>query len=257
MKPAQSICASGATLNNYNEQLVQQGRPSQKTKERRGAVERNAHRGRQRKIFGSEQFLRGTWRAFHSQKKHGQGRYSADAAQDKQEGIQGQWQHESPLKKSFGGNQKKCGYRLQCPNDVPCAQCKEVGQLRKFTKECRKEGKPCEWTIERLQEADDKVALEDFGRLSIAQDILRQGHGLLETDHRSSWRNRKSYPVVHLPTSQLASLWMTAYGGYRTGHGDGKKKHCNWWSAACGGQYGWRAPNRIKNQSAQSTVGLA
>ena len=33
-----------------------------------------------------------------------------------------------------------------------------------------------------------------------------------------------------------------------TGHGDGnnsKKKHCNWWCAACGGQCEWRAPNRI------------
>ena len=24
-----------------------------------------------------------------------------------------------------------------------------------------------------------------------------------------------------------------------------KKKHCNWWCAVCGGQYEWRAPNRI------------
>ena len=33
-----------------------------------------------------------------------------------------------------------------------------------------------------------------------------------------------------------------------TGHGDGnnrKKKHCDWWCAACGGQYEGRAPNRI------------
>ena len=33
-----------------------------------------------------------------------------------------------------------------------------------------------------------------------------------------------------------------------TGHGDGnnrKKKHCNWWCAACGGQSEWRAPDRI------------
>ena len=34
-----------------------------------------------------------------------------------------------------------------------------------------------------------------------------------------------------------------------TGHGDGnngKKKHCNWCCcAACGGQYEWRAPNRV------------
>ena len=24
-----------------------------------------------------------------------------------------------------------------------------------------------------------------------------------------------------------------------------KEKHCNWWCAACEGQYEWRAPNRI------------
>ena len=33
-----------------------------------------------------------------------------------------------------------------------------------------------------------------------------------------------------------------------TGHGDGssrKKKHCNWWCAACGGQFEWSAPHRI------------
>ena len=33
-----------------------------------------------------------------------------------------------------------------------------------------------------------------------------------------------------------------------SGHGDGnnrKKKHCSWWCAACGGQYEFRAPNRI------------
>ena len=31
-------------------------------------------------------------------------------------------------------------------------------------------------------------------------------------------------------------------------HGDGnnrKKKQCSWWCAACGGQYDWRAPNRV------------
>ena len=33
-----------------------------------------------------------------------------------------------------------------------------------------------------------------------------------------------------------------------TGHGDSnirKKKHCNWWCAARGGQHEWRASNRI------------
>ena len=33
-----------------------------------------------------------------------------------------------------------------------------------------------------------------------------------------------------------------------SGHGDGnnrKQEQCIWWCAACGGQYDWRAPNRI------------
>ena len=29
------------------------------------------------------------------------------------------------------------------------------------------------------------------------------------------------------------------------GHGSKKKRQCNWWSAACGGQYNWRDPNRV------------
>ena len=42
--------------------------------------------------------------------------------------------------------------------------------------------------------------------------------------------------------------------GESTGHGDGKnrkKKHCNWWCAACGGHYEWRAPNRFFFSSAR------
>ena len=53
--------------------------------------------------------------------------------------------------------------------------------------------------------------------------------------------------AVCLPTLQQFSLedyiWWVS-----TGHGDGnnrKKKHRNWWCAACGGHYDWRAPNRM------------
>ena len=79
---------------------------------------------------------------------------------------------------------------------------KKFGNWGSFKEECRKEGNLCGWTIERLQKAYDKIALEDIGRLSIAQDILK-GHGLLETDHRSSTRNGGSYPVFRLPALQL------------------------------------------------------
>ena len=81
----------------YNEKLVQQGKQSLKSKEWREVAERKAHRGRLWKIFGSEQFLRGMWE-YLTFKRAWARKVSADAPQEKQEGIQGQWQQESPFK---------------------------------------------------------------------------------------------------------------------------------------------------------------
>ena len=38
------------------------------------------------------------------------------------------------------------------------------------------------------------------------------------------------------------SRMKTTFWWISSGHG---KKQCNWWCAACGGQYDWKAPNRI------------
>ena len=72
-----------------------------------------------------------------------------------------------------------------------------------FEEECRKEGKLCEWTFQRLQEAYEKVAMDDIGLLNIAQEIKRKKHGLLEADHRAKERNGWSHFVVRLPAVQL------------------------------------------------------
>ena len=112
----------------YNEKLVQQGKQSLKSKEWREVVERKAQSCRLWKIFGSEQFLHGMWGYFTRTIAWARN-IPADATQAKQEGIRGQWQHESLFKDVLEKSQKKCGYRLQCPNDAPCVQCKAVGQL--------------------------------------------------------------------------------------------------------------------------------
>ena len=111
----------------------------------------------------------------------------------------------------------------------------------------RNSGKLCEWIFERLQEAHDKVASEDIGRLSIAREFLRKG-----TDF-CRWITAPvdriggvtlSYVSPHCSCFPVDdNIWWVS-----TGHGDGnnrKKKHCNRWCAACGGQYEWRAHNRI------------
>ena len=64
--------------------------------------------------------------------------------------------------KRLWSKSKKCGYRL-----------------RSLEKEGRKEGTLCGWTVERLREAYEKVAMDDIGRLSIAQDIFRKNTDFL------------------------------------------------------------------------------
>ena len=53
------------------------------------------------------------------------------------------------------------------------------GKWESFEQECRKEGKLCEWTFERIREAYEKVAMDDIDRLSIAQEILRKSSDFL------------------------------------------------------------------------------
>ena len=73
------------------------GQAVTKVKEWKEVVEKNAHRGGLWKIFGSEQFLREMWEHFTLNSACAR-RILADAAQEKQEGTQGQWQKESTFK---------------------------------------------------------------------------------------------------------------------------------------------------------------
>ena len=41
------------------------------------------------------------------------------------------------------------------------------------------EGRLCEWTFESLQEASEKVAMDDIGRLSIVQEMFRKNKDFL------------------------------------------------------------------------------
>ena len=81
----------------HNAKLVQQGKQPLKLWEWKEVVEKKAHRGRIWKVMGTEQFLRGMWWYF-TLERVGARKILADAAEEKQEGIQGQLQQESPFK---------------------------------------------------------------------------------------------------------------------------------------------------------------
>ena len=101
--------------------------------------------------------------------------------------------------------------------------------------------------FERIREAYEKVAMDDIGRLGIVQEILRKSTDFLRriiapVDGMGGVTLSHVCPHCNCFPLDDNKRWVS------TGHRDGnnrKKKHGNWWYAACGGQYEWRAPHRI------------
>ena len=122
--PAQSICVSSATM----KKLVQQGKQPLKLWQWKGVVEKKAHRGRQWKVFGSEQFLRGMWGYFTLNR--------ADARKmNSSERYFGKARSVATGASIPGTNQEKCGYRLRSPDNPPYLHRNETWQLGDF---CRR-----------------------------------------------------------------------------------------------------------------------
>ena len=81
----------------------------------------------------------------------------------------------SPLQRKSGASQQERGYRLQCPSIEPRLQCEEIHQFGKASKKnVGQKVSSVNGFFERLQEAYDKVALEDIGRRA-----LRRTYGSL------------------------------------------------------------------------------
>ena len=80
----------------YNEQLVQV-KPRLQVWQWERVVEKKAHRGRIWNVMGNEQFISGMWEYFTLERAE-ENMILEDASREKQEGIQGQWQQESPFR---------------------------------------------------------------------------------------------------------------------------------------------------------------
>ena len=116
----------------------------------REVAEKKAHRGRLWMIFGSAQFLRGMWEYF-TLKRACARKILADAAQGKQEGIQGQWQQESPIKEVL--EQVKRNADTDCNAKIMrrAYSAGQSGQLGKLHIGSLEKSKFSEWTSEKLQ----------------------------------------------------------------------------------------------------------
>ena len=127
----------------------------------------------------------------------------------KQEGMQSQWQKESPFKEVLEHVKRSADIDCNVQRMRRAYNAKKLGKWESFKEECGKEGTLCEWTLERLHEAYDKVAMEDLVRLSIAQEILRKNTDVAPVDGMGGVTCRTFARIA------AASLWMTTCGTRR------------------------------------------
>ena len=196
-------CGEARTINVcklcYNANLVEQGKRPLKPKEWKEVLEKEAHRGRLWKVFGSEQFLRGMWEYF-TLKRAWTRKNLADAAQEKQGGMPGQWQYEfkEVLEQINRSAERDCGLRTM---RRACSAMK-LGNWESFKEECRKKGSGlCEWTFERLQELTRRWQRMKSAAWAFPRNLEKE-HGLLEADHHNR-RNGRNHLVACLPALQL------------------------------------------------------
>ena len=99
----------------------------------------------------------------------------------------------------------------------------------------------------KLTESYCKARQEDDQRKSIVQNVKQKGTDFLRriiVPVEGQGGVMLSYVCPHCHRLPLEGyIWWVSMV-----HGDGsknKKKQCDWWCAACGGQDNWRAPNRV------------
>ena len=128
--------------------------------------------------MGNEQLTRGMWEYFTIQRAEGK-RIRDDAAGEKQEGIQGQWQQESPFREIL--EKARRHEDMGCSSEILRKGHFAIRDSRweEFEEECREILKSSEWVLGTIREAYEKVVKEEAGRLSIVREILRQSTDFL------------------------------------------------------------------------------
>ena len=155
-------------------------------------------------------------------------KFRDEAKKEKQEGIQGQWQRESPAKEYL--EQVKCCKGTDCtPGMMKQAFFTlKGGDCREYKSIFKVQAKATEWALERIREAFEKVAKDEARRLSIVHQIM-----LRSTDYL----RRIIAPVggqggvtlsclcPHCNSFPLEDyIWWVSAG----------KKHSRWLCAICG-----------------------
>ena len=123
---------------------------------------------------------------------------------DREDEMQGQWQHESPAKEYL--EQVKCCEGTDCtPRMMKQAFfALKGGDWEEYKSIFRVQAKATEWAFDRIQEAFEKVAKNEARKLSTVQKYVKK-YRLFATSHRASRRARRCHDVILVPAWQQFS----------------------------------------------------
>ena len=99
----------------FNKHLQAEGEKPLSNVQRRQVVEKKAYPGRMWKMMGKEPYLRGMWEHFFQDRSRAK-RFRELVEEEKQAGIQGQWQQESRAREYL--EQVKCSHDTDCNKPV-------------------------------------------------------------------------------------------------------------------------------------------
>ena len=137
----------------------------------REVLEKKAYRGRIWRMMGKEPCVRGMWEYF-LQERNRVKRFREQAEEEKQAGIQGQWQMESPAREYL--EQVKCCHDTDCTKSMMKEGFTALkgGDWEEYDNTFRKEVKATEWAFDRIKEAFEQAAQDDARKMSIVQEIM-------------------------------------------------------------------------------------
>ena len=108
-----------------------------------------------------------------------------DVEQERQDGIEGDWRQESPCKEELEPVKHSSDLRFEglLMRRACCAG--RSGDWENCLEEFFKDGRLSVWASVKVSECCNEVEAGDEGRLSIAQDILRESADFLGENHRT------------------------------------------------------------------------
>ena len=237
IQEGEESCTTNLCQKCHNDSLKAKGEKTLTNWQWRQFVGQTAHCGRLWKMMGKKQYVRGMCECFCREMDRVR-RFREQAEEEKQAGIQGQWQLESPAK-GYSEQVKSCNdtdYTQRMMKQ--CFIALKSGNWEEHKTNFRAEVNATEWASDTIIEAFEQVALDEARKLSIVQEItirstdnLRRitapagGHGGITMSYLCSHCN--SFPLEDY-------IWWVSV-----------RKHTNWWCAICGENYDWEQPNRL------------